>query len=474
MSRNLQTTDSLARSLDFGCILLAFAGASGIASLLSEIGLFTWPDVPGRSIKGWPTDYVVLLIASLILWAVIASYTGVHKVDRIESARHSYWRLVRALLLWLGTTGSAIFFLKLQIVSRQFNLSFFVLVSCLILLRQLIEHATSLRRSGRYKLPSAIVIGPQDGSEWLLNILSAKRDGYGTVAHADLERVRAILHGDASEEADNLEIELAEVFILPGSADQKTVEEWALRLLRQGRTVHVIPAMIDAQMFRQNLGDIGGVPTLTLETGNSSDLQAIVKRSADVVASMFLLLLLSPLLGFVAVLIKIATPGPILFAQKRLGKGGVPFKMFKFRTMRTDAEEVLKSDIQLYRKYVENNFKLAEGEDLRVTRLGRILRATSLDELPQLVNVLCGGMSLVGPRPIVPEELKNYGEYGSLLLMVKPGMTGNWQVNGRSRIEKYSERVKLDMEYVRDQSLAADLRILIRTVGAVARMDGAH
>src|SRR5271154_19084 len=144
MSRNLQTTDSLARSLDFGCILLAFAGASGIASLLSEIGLFTWPDVPGRSIKGWPTDYVVLLIASLILWAVIASYTGVHKVDRIESARHSYWRLVRALLLWLGTTGSAIFFLKLQIVSRQFNLSFFVLVSCLILLRRLIEHATSL------------------------------------------------------------------------------------------------------------------------------------------------------------------------------------------------------------------------------------------------------------------------------------------------------------------------------------------
>ena len=142
--------------------------------------------------------------------------------------------------------------------------------------------------------------------------------------------------------------------------------------------------------------------------------------------------------------------------------------------MRTDAEEMLKRDGQLYRKYLENNFKLPEGEDLRVTRLGRILRVTSLDELPQLVNVLCGGMSLVGPRPIVQEELQKYGEYGALLLMVKPGMTGNWQVNGRSRIVKYSERVKLDMEYVRDQSLTADLRILIRTVGAVARMDGAH
>jgi len=474
MSRSSQTTDPLARNLDFGCILLAFAGASGIASLLSEIGLFTWPDVPGRSIKGWPTDYVILLIASLILWAIVASYTGVHKVDRLESAQHSYWRLVRALLLWLGATGAAIFFLKLQIVSRQFNLSFFVLVSCLILLRRSIEHAMSVRRAGRYELRGAIVIGPPDGSEWLLNILSSKPDWYRTVAHADLERVRAILDGDTTEEPDDLEAELAEVFILPGSADQKTVEEWALRLLRQGRTVHVIPAMIDAQLFRQNLGDIAGVPTLTLETGNPSDLQAIIKRSADVIASTLLLLLLSPLMGFIGVLIKITSPGPILFAQKRLGKGGAPFTMFKFRTMRTDAEEMLKGDSQLYRKYLENNFKLPEGEDLRVTRLGRILRATSLDELPQLVNVLCGGMSLVGPRPIVPEELEKYGEYGALLLMVKPGMTGNWQVNGRSRIEKYSERVMLDMEYVRDQSLAADLRILIRTVGAVARMDGAH
>jgi lipopolysaccharide/colanic/teichoic acid biosynthesis glycosyltransferase len=232
--------------------------------------------------------------------------------------------------------------------------------------------------------------------------------------------------------------------------------------------------MIDAQLFRQNLGDIAGVPTLTLETGNSSYLQDLIKRSADVTASIILLLLLSPLMGFIALLIKITSPGPILFMQNRLGKCGVSFKMIKFRTMRSDAEAMLKSDSQLYRKYVENNFKLPEGEDLRVTRLGRMLRATSLDELPQLVNVLQGGMSLVGPRPIVPDELKKYGEYGSLLLMVKPGMTGNWQVNGRSRIVEYAERVKLDMEYVRDQSLAADLRILIRTVGAVARMDGAH
>ena len=142
--------------------------------------------------------------------------------------------------------------------------------------------------------------------------------------------------------------------------------------------------------------------------------------------------------------------------------------------MRQDAEQLLLTKADMYRQYQENNFKLPDGQDHRITKIGRVLRASSLDELPQLVNVLRGEMSLVGPRPIVPAEIVNYGEYGDLLLSIKPGMTGNWQVSGRSRITQYSDRVKLDMEYVRDQSASADLWILIRTVSAVARMDGAY
>jgi exopolysaccharide biosynthesis polyprenyl glycosylphosphotransferase len=475
MARNLHSNDHLARSIDFGCILVAFAGASGIASLLSSIGLFIWPDVPNNNIKGWPTDYVILLIVALVLWAIVAEYSGVHRVNRIESAEHSYWRLVRTLSLWLGMTGTTIFFLKLQIVSRQFNLSFFGLASVLISLRQFVERVLTAHSAYRRpNLRSAIIIGPQRESEWLLNVLSARPEWYGAVAHADLERVKAILNGASNEDLDGSHAEVAEVFILPGNTDQKQVEDWELRLLRKGRIVHVIPSIIDAQLFRQNLGDIAGVPTLTLETGSPGDLETGFKRAADVIASGFLLVVFAPVMGLIAVLIKVTSPGPAIFAQKRLGKAGAPFRIFKFRTMRTDAEEILRSDRELHRKYLENNFKLPEGEDVRVTKLGRVLRATSLDELPQLVNVLRGEMSLVGPRPIVPDELQKYGEYASLLLMVKPGLTGNWQVNGRSRIVEYSERVKLDMEYVRDQSLNADLRILVRTVGAVARMDGAH
>jgi lipopolysaccharide/colanic/teichoic acid biosynthesis glycosyltransferase len=132
------------------------------------------------------------------------------------------------------------------------------------------------------------------------------------------------------------------------------------------------------------------------------------------------------------------------------------------------------SNPTLYQKYIENNYKLPKGEDPRITPLGAFLRRTSLDELPQLFNVLKGDMSLVGPRPIVPAEIDKYGEYGPLFMAVKPGLTGNWQIKGRSNISDYSRRAVLDIEYIRDQSLKTDVDILLKTIPAVVWRKGAH
>jgi exopolysaccharide biosynthesis polyprenyl glycosylphosphotransferase len=477
MSTRARADDSLIRSLDLICIVLAFAAAGGLATMLSRVGLFKWPEVPGRRIGGWPPDYVMLLVASLLLWAAVSAYTGVHKTDRLESTQYAYWRVVRALLAWLGTTEVVIFFLKLQSVSRRFDFSFFTMAGVLILLRRFLEQKLSWRRAQNRLGPRrAIVVGPPREAEWLLNVLSSRPEWYGTIARADLEHVESTLNGNSTNGAgDHADSEPAEVFLLPGSADVALVEQWAVRLLRQGRTVHIVPAIIDTQLFRQSLGDVAGVPAITLETGYPQQaLEECAKRATDALLGGVLLLLLSPLMAVVALLVKLTSSGPVIFSQARLGQGGRRFRIFKFRTMRADAEDLLQRTPELRRKYEQNNFKLPEGEDIRVTPLGRILRATSLDELPQLINVLRGEMSLVGPRPIVPDELLRYGDYGSLLLMVKPGMTGNWQVSGRSRLVDYADRVRLDMEYLRDQSFGADLEILIRTVGAVARMDGAH
>jgi lipopolysaccharide/colanic/teichoic acid biosynthesis glycosyltransferase len=140
--------------------------------------------------------------------------------------------------------------------------------------------------------------------------------------------------------------------------------------------------------------------------------------------------------------------------------------------MRKDAEASLRGDPELYREYVENNFKLSDDRDPRLTRVGRWLRRTSLDELPQLLNVFVGDMSLVGPRPIVPEELERYGHGAAVFLSLKPGMTGAWQVNGRSTIG-YPARADIELEYVRNWSLGRDLWILLTTIPAVLRMRGA-
>ena len=199
------------------------------------------------------------------------------------------------------------------------------------------------------------------------------------------------------------------------------------------------------------------------------------KRCFDVVVAGGLLLVLAPLLLVVALAVKLQDGGPVLFRQDRLGLGGRPFRINKFRTMVVDAEARLQANPDLYARYVSNDFKLDLADDVRVSRIGRFLRASSLDELPQLLNVLRGDMSLVGPRPIVQPELRQYSERGAAgaYLAARPGVTGLWQVSGRNRLG-YDDRVQLDLAYLADASPATDLKILLRTPLAVLRRDGVH
>lgn len=194
------------------------------------------------------------------------------------------------------------------------------------------------------------------------------------------------------------------------------------------------------------------------------------KRITDVVGSAALLLMGAPLLVLLAVGVKLSSPGPILFSQRRLGKGGRIFHCLKFRTMIVDAESKLMRNQDMTAEFAAN-FKIKN--DPRVTKLGALLRRTSLDELPQLWNVLRGEMSLIGPRPIVERELSKYGSHGEKLLTVKPGLGGLWQVSGRSDTT-YHERIAMDMTYIESRSLAMDLRLIVQTAMVVILGRGAY
>lgn len=198
--------------------------------------------------------------------------------------------------------------------------------------------------------------------------------------------------------------------------------------------------------------------------------QAVIKDWGERPLAAALFILALPLLALVALLVWTTSPGPILHRRRVVGQSGGTFDALKFRTMVADADAVLARDPQL-RKTFEINHKLEQ--DPRITPVGRWLRKSSLDELPQLLNVVRGDMWLIGPRMISPAELEKYGRHQRKLLSVKPGLTGLWQVSGRQDVS-YERRVELDMQYIDNWSFFTDVRILLKTVRVVLSMRGAH
>jgi exopolysaccharide biosynthesis polyprenyl glycosylphosphotransferase len=215
-----------------------------------------------------------------------------------------------------------------------------------------------------------------------------------------------------------------------------------------------------------------GAPLVALTRPGLQGRQLLLKRAVDIVGATLGLLVLSPLFAALAIAVKISSPGPILFRQRRVGRGGTSFHITKFRSMVEDAETRREELAELSIYADARLFKVEQ--DPRVTPVGAFLRRTSLDELPQLVNVLRGDMSLVGPRPPLPSEVDLYEEHHYTRFDMRPGMTGPWQVNGRNSITDFEEVIRLETAYIREWTIWKDIGILLRTIPAVLTMRGAH
>ena len=213
--------------------------------------------------------------------------------------------------------------------------------------------------------------------------------------------------------------------------------------------------------FRAN--DIG-------EVTRGTTFYLIVKRTIDILGALIGLVLLSPIFLIVAIAIKLDSKGPIIFGHTRKGLHGKDIKVYKFRTMYENSQEIFNNFTKEQKEEFYKNFKLEN--DPRVTKIGDFLRRTSIDELPQLINILNGSMSIVGPRPIVQKEIDLYGDYANKLFSVVPGLTGYWQANGRSDTT-YEERIKMDMYYIDNRGFWLDFKIISKTFGSVLKGEGA-
>lgn len=198
------------------------------------------------------------------------------------------------------------------------------------------------------------------------------------------------------------------------------------------------------------------------------------KRLTDIVLSVIALICFSPIFLIVWIMTLFGdNKGPVFFKQTRIGKNGKPFKIYKFRSMIVNADEILHQNPVLYKKYVANNYKLEPNEDPRVTKLGHWLRKSSVDEIPQFINILRGEMSIIGPRPVVKEELVEYGDRVDKFLSVKPGAMGLWQASGRSNIG-YPERCDLELSYVDQASYWFDAKIMFKNIISIFKSTGAY
>ncbi|MGN0161899.1 MAG: sugar transferase [Lachnospiraceae bacterium] len=259
-----------------------------------------------------------------------------------------------------------------------------------------------------------------------------------------------------------------EVLIVTGTGSISSILN---EIISMGITVHV-----GLKTFNLNFAAfstvtrIGGQTTITFANRFLSLKQAIAKRILDIIGSLVGTLITLLLTIIIGPLIKLESPGPIFFAQKRVGKNGRYFKMYKFRSMYQDAEERKKL---LMEQNQMNGLMFKMDDDPRVTKIGRFLRKTSLDEFPQFINVLKGDMSLVGTRPPTVDEFLQYHSYHKMRLSIKPGITGLWQISGRSDITDFEEVVKLDVRYINEWSLMLDIKILFKTIIVVFQRKGA-
>jgi exopolysaccharide biosynthesis polyprenyl glycosylphosphotransferase len=442
-----------------------------------------------------PNYYLVLLLA---VGAAFFSFSlsGCYRPYRTQTLGQIYTRVVRAVIGILFSTIILLYLLHEHNISRILLALFLAyLLFFLFLSKGGIYYTLRYYRSRSYNTRNLLIIGAGQRAERIIDaIRNHKGSGYQIIGclttDSDIHQKHNCISGKSGKSGKSGEIKiLGSVHTLPiiliedivdeiiFAADIEKIEsiENLIRFAEHlGVNIHVVPdfqlekIMYQPEIASVSIQDFFGQPTLSLSTRPRRQNALLIKEIIDYLAAGTGIILLCPLFLLLIVLIKTTSRGPAFFIQQRCGLYGRIFPLIKFRTMVNDAEK-LKEKLQKENEADGPVFKIAH--DPRITPVGKFLRKTSLDELPQLFNVLMGHMSLVGPRPPLPEEVKKYEPWQRRRLSMKPGLTCTWQVNGRNTLN-FERWMRLDLEYIDQWSLLLDSKILLKTVKEVVSFHG--
>lgn len=463
------------RILDAGVVIWALAGAFGVRFGFSDISA-----TPARD-----GDYLALSAFLAIAWWLMLESWGSREAKILGSGTEEYRRVVAASAWLLGFVAVVSYALRIDTARGFVGLAFPAGVLGLLIARWLVRQHLTLERSRGISASRVLIIGgPHSVAHLVRSLSSVPAAGYLPVAahlpgattgehdasclpipvtgyESDFDTILSVI---AATEVDAVAVS-AGVNLHP-----QDLRKLGWELAARGVGMIMAPALTDIAGPRIHTQPVAGLPLIHVSTPKLTGGKKVSKRAFDIVVAGLLVVLLSPLFLAVALLVKKTSPGPIFYVQERVGLRGTTFRMLKFRSMKIDADSELQALLAAQGSESTPLFKVEN--DPRITRVGRILRKFSLDELPQLFNVLDGSMSLVGPRPQRELEVALYDDAAHRRLYVSPGMSGLWQVSGRSNLT-WEESIRLDLYYVENWSLMGDVVILLKTFKAVFASTGA-
>lgn len=471
MSRHSSVNKAiLSMVIDIGLILLAL--------YLAKLIRFNWPaswssvvppPLPDQNFPFWG------YFAVLIIWSVAFLLGSVYDPGRNAKAIDEFQRVA------LANSGAVIvlagaLFVSGSVVSRALFLVFVVLSYLFLLGWRLLSHLFFPGNMPLGERKNILVVGANDLGKRVAQVVKQQ-------ARENLFHLTGYLDDQVASNSNGLPVlgKLADVrrvieaqsiddvvIALPiQSYDQ--VNQVVLDIYDMPVHVHVIPDYFELALYRTNVENFGGLPLISLRDPALNEVQRFLKRLFDIVVSSILIVISLPIMGVIALAIRLDSPGPILFKQDRVGENGRIFKMYKFRSMVQDAEKLQE---EILEQTADGQVIHKKVEDVRVTRVGRFIRRTSLDELPNFFNILKGDMSLVGPRPEMPWLVDKYAPWQRMRFAVPQGLTGWWQVNGRSERVMHLH-TEDDLYYIENYSMWLDFYILLKTPLAVLRGKGA-
>jgi len=426
--------------------------------------------------------YQSIVLILIPAWLVIYAIVGLYNRKNLLGGTREYAFLFNANTIGVFMVIAASFLLPEFMFARgwlliSWGLAFILTATGRFILRRLVY---ILREQGYFLSPALIVGANDEGLSLASQLMSWKTSGFHLVGFLDKkipsgERVQAHLRclgslDDLHAIVDNYHVE---EIILASSAFSS--RDGLLPIFKEygvasGVSVRMSSGLYEIITTGLTVNEFAYVPLVEVNQVRLSGIDRVLKATLDYCLTIPAVILLSPLFLGLALAIRLGSPGPVIHRRRVMGVNGRQFDAFKFRSMYANGDEILEAHPEL-KEELEKNHKLKD--DPRVTRIGNLLRKTSLDEIPQLFNVLLGEMSLVGPRMISPEEICEYDHWDINLLTVRPGITGLWQVSGRSDTS-YDQRVRFDMHYIRNWAIWLDLQLLFQTIPAVLRRRGAY